>query len=329
MQRLPAFVLHRPASALAAASLLAADPGARLLAGGTDLMPNLRRGIEQPPTLVALEGVRDIGEIAYDAGGVSIGAGVTLAQLVAESRITRDWPAITQAATSVAGPSHRNAASLGGNLCQDTRCVYYNQSAWWRAANDHCLKRGGDTCHVAPQGRRCHAAYAGDMAPALLVLDAQVELLSRGGVRRVPLAALYHDDGAAHLLLARDEVLARVHVPAAARPKLRSGYRKARTRAAMDFPLAGVACALTLQANAIVELRVAITGTNPSPFLLAGCEAFAGRRVDAELLVQLGKNVQKQVSPMRSTVTPSNYRRLAAAALAQRLLQDLAAATGD
>ncbi len=328
MQRLPAFVLHRPASVLAAASLLAAEPGARLLAGGTDLMPNLRRGIEQPPTLIALDGVRDIGEIAFDSGGVSIGAGVTLAQLARDARIARDWPVIAEAAASVAGPGHRNAASLGGNLCQDTRCVYYNQSDWWRAANDHCLKRGGDTCHVAPQGQRCHAAYAGDMAPALLVLGAQVELLSRGGVRRVPLAALYRDDGAAHLLLARDEVLARVHLPAAAAPTLRSGYRKARTRAAMDFPLAGVACALTLQAGAIAALRIAITGTNPNPFLLEGCDAFAGRRVDAELLAQLGKNVQKQVSPMRSTVTPSNYRRLAAAALAQRLLRELAA-TGD
>jgi 4-hydroxybenzoyl-CoA reductase subunit beta len=328
MQRLPAFVLHRPTSALAAASLLAAEPGARLLAGGTDLMPNLRRGIEQPPTLIALDGARDIGEIAFDSSGVSIGAGVSLAQLAGDARIARDWPVIAEAAASVAGPGHRNAASLGGNLCQDTRCVYYNQSAWWRAANDHCLKRGGDTCHVAPQGQRCHAAYAGDMAPALLVLGAQVELLSRGGVRRIPLAALYHDDGAAHLLLAQGEVLTRVHLPAVAQPGLRCGYRKARTRAAMDFPLAGVACAVTLRAGAIVELRVAITGTNTCPFLLAGCDVFAGRRVDAEVLTQLGKNVQKQVSPMRSTVTPSNYRRLAAAALAQRLLRDLAA-TGD
>jgi 4-hydroxybenzoyl-CoA reductase subunit beta len=116
-----------------------------------------------------------------------------------------------------------------------------------------------------------------------------------------------------------------VHVPAAASSGLRCAYRKARTRAAMDFPLAGVACALTLQAGAIASMRLAITGTNAQPFLLAGCDTFAGRRVDAELLAQLGKSVQKQVSPMRSTVTPSNYRRLAAAALAQRLLRDLAA----
>ncbi len=323
MPRLPDFVLHRPASVAAAASLLAAEPGARLLAGGTDLMPNLRRGIEQPSTLIALAGVLDFGDITYSADGLSIGAGVSLARLASEARIARDWPAIAQAAVSVAGPGHRYAASLGGNLCQDTRCVYYNQSAWWRAANDHCLKRGGDTCHVAPQGRRCHAAFAGDMAPALLVLGAQVELTTQRGTRRIPLAALYRDDGAAHLTLAQDELLSHIHLPPSS--GWRSGYRKARTRAAMDFPLAGVACALTLQAGTIAELHIAITGTNSHPFLLEGNEAFIGRRVDAALLAQLGKLVQKQVGPMRSTVTPSNYRRLAAAALAQRLLQDLTA----
>lgn len=323
MPRLPAFELQRPISLAAAAALLAAEPGARLLAGGTDLMPNLRRGIEQPRVLVDLGGVRDFGAISFGAAGVSIAAGVTLARLAADEQIARAWPAIAQAAASIAGPGHRNAATLGGNLCLDTRCVFYNQSAWWRAANDHCLKRGGDTCHVAPQGRHCHAAYSGDLAPALLVLGAEVELLSVRGTRRIALADLYRDDGAAPLTLAPDELLASIRVPAAP-SGLRSGYRKARTRAAMDFPLAGVACALTLQGGLIAELRLAVTGTNSNPFVLAGCTDLAGRRVDAEALSQLGKLVQKQVSPMRSTATPSNHRRQVAAALAQRLLRELA-----
>jgi 4-hydroxybenzoyl-CoA reductase subunit beta len=214
-------------------------------------------------------------------------------------------------------------ATLGGNLCLDTRCVFYNQSRWWRAANQYCLKRGGDICHVAPQGKHCYAAFSGDLAPALLVLGAEVELVSVRGTRRIALAELYRDDGAAHLTLARDEVLSRVHVPVTQRG-LRCGYRKARTRAAMDFPLAGVACALTLNNDALAELRVALTGTNSNPFLLAGCDELAGRRVDAELLAQLAKLVHRQVSPMRSTVTQSNYRRLVAAALARRLVRELA-----
>jgi 4-hydroxybenzoyl-CoA reductase subunit beta len=325
MTRLPEFELRRAASLAEAVAWLGADPRARLLAGGTDLVPNLRHGISGAPILVDLGGVRDLSEMACTDAGLALGAGVTLARLGTDTAIAQRYPALAEAARAVAGPSHRSVATLAGNLCQDTRCVYYNQSAWWRAANQYCLKLDGDTCHVAPQGHRCHAAFSGDLAPALLVLGAEVELVGPLGARLIPLAELYRDDGAAHLTLARDEVLASVRVPAAA-PAMRCGYRKARTRAAMDFALAGVACALTLRDGAITDLRVAITGTNSNPFLLVGCEACAGRRVDAELLAQLGKLVQKQVSPMRSTVTASNHRRLVAAALAQRLVRELAGA---
>jgi 4-hydroxybenzoyl-CoA reductase subunit beta len=325
MQRLPEFELKRAASLSEAVAWLAAEPHARLLAGGTDLVPNMRRGIERHDVLIDLGAVHGLSDIALSETGLRLGAGVTLARLAADASIALQLPALAEAARAVAGPSHRSVATLGGNLCLDTRCVFYNQSEWWRAANQHCLKLGGDTCHVAPQGKHCHAAFSGDLAPALLVLDAQVELVSGRGTRRVPLADLYRDDGAAHLKLARDEVLASVNVPTA-RADLRSGYRKARTRGAMDFPLAGVACALILRDGMLAELRVAITGTNSNPFRLAGCDDFAGQRVDAALLVQLAKRVQKQVSPMRSTVTSSHYRRQVAAVLAQRLVRELAGA---
>lgn len=323
MERMPEFELKRPTNLAEVVAWLGANPCARLLAGGTDLVPNLRRGIEHAPLLVDLSAVRGMSDIARTETGLALGACVTLARLGTDASIVHQYPALAEAARAIAGPGHRNVATLGGNLCLDTRCVFYNQSEWWRAANRYCLKRGGDICHVAPQGQRCHAAFSGDLAPALLVLGAEVEVVSTRGTRRAPLAELYADDGAAHLTLAQDEVLACVRVPAA-KPGLRSGYRKARTRAAMDFPLAGVACALTLQGDVLAELRVALTGTNPNPFLLAGCDEFTGRCVDAELLAQLGKRVQKQVSPMRSTVTPSNYRRLVAAGLAQRLVLELA-----
>jgi len=317
------FELKRPTNLDDAAKLLAADAGARLLAGGTDLVPNLRRGIEQPPVLVAIGSVAGFADITGDAGGLSFGAGVTLARLAADADIARRYPAIAQAAQAVAGPAHRSVATLGGNLCQDTRCVFYNQSEWWRAANRYCLKRGGDTCHVAPQGNRCHAAFAGDVAPALLALGAQVELLSGRGTRRLPLAALYRDDGAAHLTLEHDELLLRVHVPPGATDRA-CGYRKARVRGAMDFPLAGVAMALRASAGTLVELRVALTGTNSMPFVLDGTDALIGRAVDDGALASLGKLVQKQVSPMRTTVTASNHRRVVASVLAQRLLRELA-----
>ena len=261
-------------------------------------------------------------DIAFDARGLRLGAGVTLARLASDAAVRLQYPAITEAAAAVAGPSHRSAATLGGNLCQDTRCVFYNQSAWWRAANGHCLKRGGTVCHVAPQGAHCHAAFSGDLAPALLALGARVELVSTRGSRHMPLAEIYRDDGAAHLLLSRDELLLRVSVAAPSSAQ-RSGYRKARTRGAMDFPLAGVACALAVQDGVLSELRLALTGTNSLPFVLEGSDALIGRPLADEGLAQLAKLVRKQVSPMRSTATPSNYRRLVASALAQRLVREL------
>ena len=321
MDRLPAFELLHPASVAEAAALLAA-PGARLLAGGTDLLPNLRRGLERPATLVDLSGVAGLDAITRDADGLTLGAGVNLARLASED-FGDAWRAVSEAAKQVAAPSHRNAATVGGNLCLDTRCIYYNQSEWWRAANGYCLKRGGDVCHVAPQGSRCHAAFSGDLAPTLIALGAEVELVSAQGSRRLPLAQLYRDDGAAHLTLAPGELLTTVHLPAAARGT-RSAYRKARVRGAVDFPLAGVAIALQQQAGCVSAIAVALTGTNSHPLALGGVDAFIGRAVDDAMLVQLGKLVAKQVSPMRSTVTAANYRRQVASVLAQRLLRELA-----
>jgi 4-hydroxybenzoyl-CoA reductase subunit beta len=323
MSTLPAFNLQRPATLAEAVALLAV-PGARVLAGGTDLLANLRRGLEQPATLIDLGSVAGLDQIGFDAGGLAIGAGISLARLAAESRLDTDgWRAIAEAAREVAAPQHRSAATVGGNLCLDTRCVFYNQSAWWRAANDYCLKRGGDTCHVAPQGGRCHAAFSGDLAPALIALDAEVELVSARATRRIALAALYRDDGAAHLTLAPDELLVRVHVPRPASGTA-SGYRKARVRGSIDFPLAGVAIALRMDGAHIAALRVALTGTNAHPLVLEGTDALLGRDVDAAALGALAKLVGKQVSPMRTTATPSHYRRQVAGVLAQRLLRELA-----
>jgi 4-hydroxybenzoyl-CoA reductase subunit beta len=322
MDAMCAFELKRPAS-VAEASALLATSGARVIAGGTDLVPNLRRGIEAPATLVDVTGVAGLDALDLDANPRVIGAAVTLARLAGDPRVGAEYPALAQAAAQIAAPAHRNAGTLGGNLCLDTRCVFYNQSEWWRASNGYCLKRGGDRCHVAPQGKRCHAAYSGDLAPALMALDALVDLASVDGVRTVPLAALYRDDGAAHLTLRPGELVVSARLPAAM-PGSRSAYRKARVRGSVDFPLAGVAISVTFEASRIAAIRVAMTGTNSHPLALAGTDALVGRVVDEASLAALGKLVAKQVSPMRTTVTASNYRRQVASALAQRLLRELA-----
>lgn len=334
MHALPACSVQRPRSITQACQLLADNTASRLIAGGTDLLPNLRRGLEHPTNLVDLSALQGMDTVDNAAdGALVLGAGVTLARIAGDPVIARAVPTLADAARAAAGPGHRSAATLGGNLCQDTRCVFYNQSEWWRAANGYCLKRGGDTCHVAPQGRRCHAAFSGDLAPALMALGAEVELRSLRGARWLPLHLLYRDDGADALCKAPDELLLRVRLPAPP-TGLVSAYRKARVRGAMDFPLAGVACALAVDQGRLSHLSIALTGTNSRPLLLEGSADWIGRSVDADLLPEMqaavGKLVQKQVSPMRSTVTASNHRRLVAAALAQRLLADLvqAAACG-
>ncbi len=322
MQVLNGFVLRRPASIAEAAALLA-DPGARALAGGTDLLANLRHGLERPATLVDLSRLAGLDKLDWADTGVAIGAIVTVARLARDPRLIAELPALAQAARSIAGPGHRSAATVGGNLCLDTRCVYYNQSEAWRRSNGYCLKREGDVCHVAPQGTHCHAAYSGDLAPVLLALDAQAEIASPAGGRRSPLGELYRDDGAQHLTLGRGEFVTAVHVPAPA-PGVRMAYRKSRHRGAIDFPLAGVAVALAASDGRIESLRVALSGTNSHPLLLEGTGELAGQAIDNALFARLGKLVQKQVSPMRTTVTASNYRRQVASALAQRLVKELA-----
>ena len=316
------FVLRSPKSAADAVAMLAANPQARAIGGGTDLVPNLRRGIGAPDQLIDLSGIDELQYLQRVGQGWVIGAGVTLQHLASNCEVQSELPVLSQAAAAVAGPGHRTVATLGGNLCVDTRCVFYNQSEWWRQSNHYCLKLGGDTCHVAPQGSHCHAAWSGDLAPALIALDASVDILGCAGPRNLPLNDFYVDDGAKPLTLLPGELVTGVRIPA--QPEgMRCGYRKARVRAAMDFPLAGVAARVVVAQDVIADLRVALTGTNSRPFLLEGTQALCTKTVTPELLSALGKLVQKQVSPMRTSVTGSNYRRQVASVLAQRLVREL------
>lgn len=317
---LPGFRLAHPRSVSDAIAIGQKHAGSRFIAGGTDLIVNMRHGLGKSDALIDLSGIPELGGIRGGDDGVRVGSMVSIAALARDAMIAEHYRAVKEAAEAIAGPGHRVMGTVGGNLCLDTRCIYYNQSEWWRRANSFCLKHGGDTCHVAPQGRRCHAAYAGDLAPAFLALRAEVEIAGARGRRRIPLGELYVEDGSAHLALAPEELIAAVVLPPG--PAL-SSYAKVRVRGAIDFPLAGVAVALTVANGVIERLSVGLTGTNSRPFLLAGTDAMAGRPADEKALQQLDRLVQKQVQPMRTTITSANYRRLAAAALACRLTANL------
>jgi 4-hydroxybenzoyl-CoA reductase subunit beta len=272
--------------------------------------------------LIDLTGIGELNRIDDSGPGLIIGSMVGLAELASNKRLAEQYAAVSEAARAIAGPGHRALATVGGNLCLDTRCIYYNQSDWWRSANGFCLKHRGDVCHVAPQGQRCHAAFSGDLAPALLVLAAEVEIAKYGGRRRIPLSDLYVEDGRAHLSLEPGEIVVAVHLPATVPA---STYMKVRQRGAVDFPLAGVAAALAIRGGKVESLGVAVTGANSCPILLDGTDKLCGRPVDDKLLQDVDRLVQKQVQPMRTTLISSNYRRLAAAALAKRAIAKLAA----
>jgi 4-hydroxybenzoyl-CoA reductase subunit beta len=320
------FDLAQPRSLEEAVALRQAREKSAFLGGGTDILVNMRHGIGSPDLLIDLSHIAELSALEVSEDGGRIGAMATVAALARHAVIGRRYRAVREAAEAIAGPGHRAMATVGGNLCLDTRCIYYNQSEWWRRANAYCLKLGGDTCHVAPQGQRCHAAFAGDLAPALLVLGAEVDIAGPRGRRRMPLGELYAEDGRAHLTLAPGELVVAIHLPA---QTLLSSYAKARVRGAIDFPLAGVAVALGMAADRVETLRVGLTGTNSRPLLVSGTEAFCGRPLDEKLLTGIDRLVQRQVQPMRTTLVSAHYRRLAAAALARRLVAALAQAAGS
>ena len=324
-EALPTFKLDRPQTVDQAIAAIASQPGSRFIAGGTDLIVNMRRGLVDAGNLIDLSGISELHRLADGKSGLAIGAAVTLRELCGNEFIRNAYPAIAQASDAIAGPGHRSMATVGGNLCLDTRCIYYNQSRWWRKANDFCLKYKGDTCHVAPASKRCRAAFCGDLAPALLVHGAEIEIAGPDGCRRIPLAELYHEDGAGWLRLERHELITAIHVPPPdPASRTASAYAKVRIRGAMDFPLAGVAVACRHTCDGTFHVTAAVTGTNSRPFLVEGIEPVdPGQDRDAQL-AQLEKLVQRQVSPQRTTTTASHYRRLAVSALARRLTSRLA-----
>lgn len=320
MNILPDFRTLRPTSIADAVTALSTD-GAIPLAAGTDLLPNLRRGLGVPKALVDLGGIEGLDSIATQPdGSLRIGAAATLEAIAQSNIIFQSWPVLSQAAKLVAGPTHRAAATLGGNLCQDTRCTFYNQSEWWRAGNGFCLKYMGDKCHVVAKSDRCYATYHGDVAPALMVLGARAEIFGPSGTRNVAVAELFHEHGTEYLTLKQGELLAAIEVPPA--KGWRAAYTKVRIRDAIDFPLAGVAVALCREGDKIAGLKVAITGTNSAPLLIPTDSLVGGTWDDAtsEALTQL---VRKTSNVIKTTMVGVRYRRRVLLAVARQTVGDL------
>jgi 4-hydroxybenzoyl-CoA reductase subunit beta len=282
----------------------------RILAGGTDLIPSMQQKLFEPQYVLDIRHIAELSGIRERQGsGVEVGALTSLTIIEQSELLQRRYPVLTEAAATVASPILRNMGTIGGNICLDTRCLWYNQSLTWRSACGFCIKKDGDLCHVAPGGTKCWAAFSGDTPPALLCLNAEVEIVSPSGVRRIPLREFYTGLGDNYRKLQPNELLTRVFLPEAT-ADYRGVYRKLRIRGSIDYPLAGVAVAIKRSNGYIADARVAITAVNPAPTLVkVASDALTGKILDEELAEAVGNLAAKTAKPLTTSALTPEYRR--------------------
>lgn len=328
MMRLPRFRYLAPRSLREATAALAdLGPEALPVAGGTDLFPNMKRRQQTPAVVVGLRGVPELRAVSGDpARGLSLGAMSRLCEVAGDRGLSAAWPALARAASLVGTPPLRNMGTIGGNLCLDTRCTYWNQTHEWRRSIGFCLKRDGDVCWVAPGSTRCWAVSSSDTAPVLCALGAEVTLASREGERRLPVADLFADDGIRHLARRPDEILSAVHLPAPA-PADRAVYLKLRRRGAVDFPVVGVAAWVRLGAGKAVEsARIFLGGVGSRPQEASEASDYLrGRRLgDPETVEEAARLAARVAKPLQNTDFAMGWRKGAAREYAARALRELA-----
>ncbi len=308
---LPEFQLLRPKTVPDAVRLLGQHAAnLQIIAGGTDLIPSMKQNLFAPKYVMDIRGIDPMRGIRSGPGaGVEIGALTTISNIEDSGFLERNYPVLRHAAMTIASPILRNMGTVGGNLCLDTRCLWYNQSQQWRKSCNFCLKKDGDFCHVAPGSESCWAVFSGDLAPALLCLAAEVEIAGPSGYRRVPLAQFYGNDGIAHIRMQRYEMLTRVLIPESS-SGWKGSYLKLRVRGSIDYPLAGVAVAMKLNKGIVEHARVAITGVNPAPLLVPNIEhAIVGRAVTEHYAQVVAELAAQTAKPLTTSMLTPEYRR--------------------
>jgi 4-hydroxybenzoyl-CoA reductase subunit beta len=307
MMRLPWFAYRAPRSIAEAAAILAGEgPSAMLVAGGTDLLPNMKRRQQTPSTLVSLRNVEGLKRIS-NGSGLRLGAALSLTEVV-QAIESENHSGLRQAAAQVATPHLRNMGTLGGNLCLDTRCSYYNQSYEWRKAIDFCMKRDGETCWVATASKRCLAVSSTDTAPALIALGASVRLVSAAGERVVPLAELYQNDGMHYLRRRPDEILAEVILPGA--DGWKSTYWKLRRRGSFDFPLLGVAASVRTASDGTVEdARLVLGAVSSHPLAIQIEKLVLGKKLSDDVIAEVGEAAESRAKPMDNADMDLRWRK--------------------
>jgi 4-hydroxybenzoyl-CoA reductase subunit beta len=261
---LPIFDYHRPRTLDEARRLLAElGPKAQIIAGGTDVLPNMKQGLFEPEHVVSIARLDELRGITMEGESIAIGAGNRLGEVADSLIVQRHAPALAEAAGAVGGPHHRAMGTLGGNICLDTRCRYYNQTYFWRKSLGFCLKKDGTVCHVVKGGAKCVAAASNDTAPALIALDAAIHAIGPSGERTILARDFYTADGIKNTVLEHGEIVVRVTVPIVEGRK--SAFEKLRKRGAIDFPLLSIAARVDRKDGQVVaaDLVVSALGARP------------------------------------------------------------------
>ncbi|HYL85312.1 MAG TPA: xanthine dehydrogenase family protein subunit M [Candidatus Angelobacter sp.] len=324
MMRLPLFEFRAPSTIEEAARILDGEgSGAMPLAGGTDLLPNMKRRQQVPKTLMSLRHIAQLNQLRLSDGGSRIGACLTLAEIAADPRFRNGLTALAQAASFVATPQIRNVATLGGNLCLDTRCNYYDQNYEWRKSIGFCLKKDGDTCWVAPGSSKCMAVSSTDTAPALMALGARVRLVSRSGKREVPLSELYQNDGIHYMKRQPNELLTEVLLDSSRGWK--SAYWKLRRRGSFDFPVLSVAAAARFSKQGVVEDARIVVGSAACLPLLASeaAKSLVGRPLNPDSIAEAASLASRIAKPLDNTDFDMTWRKRVTVEFVTNALREL------
>ena len=321
MLRLPSFTYLQPRS-LGEALRMKSDAGAEgmFVAGGTDLYPNMKRRHQEPKTVVSLMGIAELGRL----DGRTVGPCVTLSALSDSPTVRQSYAAIATAARLVSTPLLRNMGTLGGNLCLDTRCNYYNQSYEWRKSIDFCMKKDGAICWVAPSSPRCWAVSSSDVAPVMVAIGAEYRLVGPQGERLVPAGRFYHNDGINYLTKQPDEILVDVRLPA---PNgWDAVYHKLRRRGSFDFPVLGVAAWIQWNGKHVGEARIVLGGVASYPQEVAAAgAALKGAPLSDEAIAAATDAAYQPSKPMDNTDFDLSWRKQMTRVYVKRALEELRA----
>ena len=329
MLRLHPYEYHRPGSLNDALELLAAHgEDAMPIAGGTDLVPNMKHGLFTPGHLVSLNRVEELkGFLPGEDGSLRIGAAETLDTVSRQASVLGHWPILAEACSKISGPQLRRVGTIGGNVCLDTRCTYYNQTRFWREALGFCLKKDGDLCHVVPGGTRCVAAHSADGATALCALGAELEIAGRDGqLRTVSIDRFFTSDGVWNRRMERGELLVAIRLPA---PEFgtRAAFRKLRIRRSIDFPLANLAAVVSFdEAGLVTALRLYVSGMGSYPRRVGKVEEIVlGGKLSQEKVDAVAEQAFRQCHPLANITVDAEWRRAMISVMTSRALAELSA----